>query len=360
MPESLALYRKYRPADFKEVIGQEHIVKTLENAIKLGHVFHAYLFAGSRGTGKTTLARIVAREIGAKPEDIYEIDAASNNSVDEMRVLNEAVSTLPFNSPYKVYIFDEVHMFSKSAFNALLKTLEEPPKHVVFILATTEVDKLPETVVSRCQVFEFKKPSREILKQSIVFIANREGITLDAGVADLLALFGDGSFRDAQGMLDKVIGASKDKKISLAEAEVVTGAPRAESVNRFLSALGEGKSQEAFSALHKALDSNVDAKVFLRLVLQKLRFVLLLRYAKEMEKEIGAEVSAEDLVFLKKLAGEAPKTAPTRSAVGAANAAFGITPALLSELLAVYDIVGRSVIPALPIELAIVKIFGAA
>ncbi|MFA6992937.1 MAG: AAA family ATPase, partial [Candidatus Gracilibacteria bacterium] len=156
MSEQTALYRKYRPQSFKDVIGQDHVVKTLEGALKLGNIFHAYLFAGSRGTGKTTLARIVAAELGASGNDIYEIDAASNNGVDEMRALNEAVNTMPFNSPYKVYIFDEVHMFSKSAFNALLKTLEEPPKHVIFILATTEMDKLPETVVSRCQVFQLK------------------------------------------------------------------------------------------------------------------------------------------------------------------------------------------------------------
>ncbi|MDO8590920.1 MAG: DNA polymerase III subunit gamma/tau, partial [bacterium] len=207
----IALYRKYRPRSFTEVIGQDHIVKTLEGALKLGNVFHAYLFAGSRGTGKTTLARIVAREIGASGDDVYEIDAASNNGVDEMRLLNEAVNTLPFNSPYKVYIFDEVHMFSKSAFNALLKTLEEPPKHVVFILATTEIDKLPETVISRCQVFELKRPTREVLKQSITAIAKKEGFTLEPGAGELVALLGDGSFRDTQGILQKVISASKDK-----------------------------------------------------------------------------------------------------------------------------------------------------
>ncbi|MBI2476526.1 MAG: DNA polymerase III subunit gamma/tau [Candidatus Taylorbacteria bacterium] len=338
----LALYRKYRPKAFSEVIGQDHIVKTLEGALKLGHIFHAYLFAGSRGTGKTTLARIVAQSIGASANDTYEIDAASNNTVDEMRVLNEAVSALPFESPYKVYIFDEVHMFSKSAFNALLKTLEEPPKHVVFILATTEIGKLPETVISRCQVFRLKKPTREILKQSAAAIAKKEGFTLEAGAAELIALLGDGSFRDTQGILQKIISASEDKKISLAEVETVTGAPKGSLVNGFVEALSGKAFEPALAALHGALGAGVDAKVFLELVLQKLRFILLLRYAKEMEKEIANELSPEDFQFLKNLAGAKDS---------------GISSALLSELLAAYNSVGRAYIPALPVELALMKLF---
>lgn len=336
------MYRKYRPKSFKEVIGQEHIVRTLEGALKLGNVFHAYLFAGSRGTGKTTLARIVAQEIGASANDIYEIDAASNNGVEEMRVLNEAVNTLPLESPYKVYIFDEVHMFSKSAFNALLKTLEEPPKHVVFILATTEIEKLPETVISRCQVFQLKKPSREILKQSALVVAKKEGFVLEPGAADLIALLGDGSFRDTQGILQKILSASKDKKVSLTEVEIVTGAPKGEMINNFILALEAKKLPLAIAVLHQALALNVDAKVFLKLVLQKLRFVLLLRYAKEMEKEIAEEVSPDDFVFLKERAVVADSA---------------ISSALLFELLVAYDAVGRAYIPALPIELALIQLF---
>ncbi|MES2087599.1 MAG: DNA polymerase III subunit gamma/tau [Patescibacteria group bacterium] len=341
MPE-IALYRKYRPKSFKEVIGQDHVVKTLEGALKLGNISHAYLFAGSRGTGKTTLARIVAKEIGASADDIYEIDAASNNGVDEMRILNEAVSTLPFSSPYKVYILDEVHMFSKSAFNALLKTLEEPPKHVVFILATTEVDKLPETILSRCQVFQLKRPTSEILKQSIASVAKKEGFSLEAGVGELISLLGDGSFRDTQGILQKVMSASKDKKVSLAEVEVVTGAPKSSIVNNFIEALSKKEVEPAIVALHQALEKNIDAKVFMQLVLQKLRYVLLLRYAHELEKEIADEVSPEDFKYLSSLASAKDSS---------------ISSVLLSELLLAYDSISRAHIPALPIELALVKIF---
>src|SRR3989344_3864352 len=175
----IALYRKYRPRTFKDVIGQDHVVKVLLGALELGTISHAYLFSGSRGTGKTSIARIFAREIGTTENDLYEIDAASNTSVDDVRALNESVNTLPFESKYKVYILDEVHMLSKSAFNALLKTLEEPPPHVVFILATTETHKIPETVLSRCEVYTFKNPSQETLKNLTIRSAKKEGSIID-------------------------------------------------------------------------------------------------------------------------------------------------------------------------------------
>ena len=182
-----ALYRKYRPQTFADVIGQDHIVKILEAQTKSGDVSHAYVFAGTRGTGKTSVARIFAHAIGTSANDIYEIDAASNNGVDEMRALNESVNTLPFESKYKVYILDEVHMLSKSASNALLKTLEEPPAHVIFILATTEIHKILDTVLSRCEVYTFKKPTQEVLKKVAMTVAKKAGCMIDEPSAELVA-----------------------------------------------------------------------------------------------------------------------------------------------------------------------------
>ncbi|HXK39597.1 MAG TPA: AAA family ATPase, partial [Candidatus Paceibacterota bacterium] len=150
-----ALYRKYRPQSFDAVRGQDHIVAVLSSALEKGQVGHAYLFSGTRGTGKTSVARIFAKALGIGEQDTYELDAASNRGIDDVRALRDAVHVMPFGSPYKIYIIDEVHMLTKEAFNALLKTLEEPPAHVIFILATTEFEKLPETIVSRCEVHTF-------------------------------------------------------------------------------------------------------------------------------------------------------------------------------------------------------------
>jgi DNA polymerase-3 subunit gamma/tau len=233
----IALYRKYRPHKFKEVHGQEHIVKVLEGSIEQGNISHAYLFSGSRGTGKTSVARIFAHAIGATDNDIYEIDAASNRGIDDVRELREGVNVLPLESPYKVYIIDEVHMLTKEAFNALLKTLEEPPSHAVFILATTEVDKLPDTIISRCQTFSFRKPGLSLLKDIVLRIGKEEGFTLEPAAAELISLLGDGSFRDTEVILQKVISSTEGKKISVQDVEEITGSPKSELVNNVLRGL---------------------------------------------------------------------------------------------------------------------------
>ncbi|KKR74438.1 MAG: polymerase III, subunit gamma and tau protein [Parcubacteria group bacterium GW2011_GWB2_40_8] len=203
----IVLYRKYRPLNFKDVLGQEHIVEVLKNAVNSGRVAHAYLFAGPRGTGKTSVARILAREAGCVEMDLLEIDAASSRGIDEIRALREGVRFSPLGGSVKVYIIDEVHMLTKEAFNALLKTLEEPPSHVIFILATTELDKVPETIISRCQNFTFRKISENVLRKAMLSIAVKEGFEIDEETAGLIALMADGSFRDAQGTLDQILSA---------------------------------------------------------------------------------------------------------------------------------------------------------
>ena len=207
----IALYRKYRPQSFETVVGQEQIVELLKSTISKKKISHAYLFCGGRGTGKTTVARIFARDIGCNPEDIIEIDAASNRGIDEIRELREAVRTAPFSSPYKVYIVDEAHMLTKEAANALLKTLEEPPSHVIFILATTDPEKLPATIVSRCQKVTFKSPDIDTLSKQLLYVAEQEGKEMSQETAELVARHGKGSYRDALGVLEQVFATSVKK-----------------------------------------------------------------------------------------------------------------------------------------------------
>ncbi len=340
--DHVALYRKYRPQAFADVRGQEQVVRVLERALEQGHVGHAYLFTGSRGTGKTSVARIFARAIGTQDTDLHELDAASNRGIDDVRALREAVNTLPFSSPYKVYIIDEVHMLTKEAFNALLKTLEEPPAHVVFILATTETDKLPETIVSRCEVHHFKQPSRQILKDHVTTVADEEGFTLEHAAADLIALLADGSFRDAHGILQKILFASSDKKVSVDEVSLVTGAPSNALVNEVLSALQERDASKGIAALVSAADAGVDMRVFATLLLEKLRAVLLLRYASDMKERFAEEFSPEDLALL-----------TTLSAKDSA-----ITSAVLSRFLEAYASVGRAHVAHMPLELALLDCVG--
>ena len=344
---SEVLYRKYRPQNFSDVLGQDHVVKVLEAEVKSGDISHAYLFAGTRGTGKTSIARIFAKEIGTSKNDIYEIDAASNNTVDEIRELNESVFTLPFESKYKVYILDEVHMLSKSASNALLKTLEEPPAHVVFILATTETHKIPETVLSRCEVYTFKKPSQEVLKKVAMNIAKKEGYNIDDASAELVALLGDGSFRDTLGIVQKIISYSSgvvsakaptnQRKISEEEVRLVTGAPTIDLVHGIVSAIAEGDLPLALSTVKKATSQNVDMSIFLKLILHTVRAGLLVRFnASEIIKN---ELSEKEFDFISGLA----KT---------------FSSFTLLELLTAYERTQGAYIPSLPLELALVNIIG--
>ncbi len=336
-----ALYRKYRPQKFSEVLGQDHIVKVLQSSIEQDKIAHAYIFSGSRGTGKTSVARIFAKEIGTSANDISEIDAASNTGVDNIRDLNESVNTVPFESKYKVYILDEAHMLSKGAWNALLKTLEEPPKHVIFIMATTEFEKIPETVVSRCQTFSFKKPTQKVLKEVVTAIAKKEGFSLEPASADLVALLGDGSFRDAQSILQKVMGSSKDKKISLNEVVAVTGAPRGEMINDFIRSIDEQNLELGLKSISEASEANIDLLLYFKLVLHKMRAILLLRNLKSAEDMIKEEMTDTDFTFLKDLADK--KTSKINSDT-------------LLTLLSYYDMVAKAYMPEMVLELVLGKL----
>lgn len=339
-----SLYRIHRPATFAEVVGQEQVTKPLEETAKSKKIGHAYLFAGSRGLGKTSVARIFADAIGCKENDLHEIDAASNNSVDAMRALIEGVYTLPFESTYKVYILDEVHMLSKSAWNAFLKTLEEPPAHAVFILATTELEKVPETVQSRCQVFEFKKPSRRGLAEVAVSVAKKEGYTLAPDAAELIAMLAEGSYRDALSILQKVFAGADVKTLSREVVEAATGAPKREQVHALIFALATdppaGGRGKALEAIEKAAKSGADMKLFLELVLEALRATLLIRYAPELHTSLQSELGADEFSALEKNAKEK-----------------GITHATMLAFLTAAERIRYAPIPALPLELAVLELF---
>ncbi len=335
----MALYRKYRPSGFADVRGQEEVVSVLEAAVKNGKIAHAYLFAGGRGTGKTSMARILARALEVADEDVYEMDAASNRGIDEIRELRDGVSTLPFNSKYKFYIIDEAHALTRDAWGALLKTLEEPPAHAVFVLATTELDRVPETIVSRCQTFSFKKPSHEILKKLVLDVAKKEGASLAPAGAELIALMGDGSFRDTLGILQKVLTVSEDGKLTEEEVGKVVGAPKGVLVNAFLEALAAKNIEGAIEQFHTAVAGGSEPKVFTLLAVARARAVLLLRFAPALGKELSGEYGPDDFAFLQKLAKEGT----------------ALNAAVLAELLTALIEMNRAPLPQIPLELALYR-----
>jgi DNA polymerase-3 subunit gamma/tau len=340
---SEVLYRKYRPSNFGEVMGQDHIVSVIEKSIKNKKVAHAYLFSGSRGIGKTSIARILAKDLGTHSDDIYEIDAASNRGIDDIRAIRDAVNTLPFHSTYKVYIVDEVHMLTKEAFNALLKTLEEPPAYVIFMLATTELEKIPETIISRCEVYRFKKPTVEVLSAQVQNVAKQEGFTISKASAELVALLGDGSFRDTLGALQKVIGMSKDKKLDDEEVRNALGAPSKTLIHDFVDCLATKNIDGALSTIEKVKQLNLSISTYLELVLRTLRFALLVRYAKSMHEGIKADVGDDEFEYLLE------KSKDVKS---------GISSATISEFLKAREEMNISALPELPLELAVIRVLG--
>ena len=334
------LYRKYRPASFAEVRGQEHVVETLRQAIANGRIAHAYLFAGSRGIGKTTLARIFAREIGTKDRDLIEIDAASNRGIDDIRALREEVHNLPFESPYKVYVIDEVHMLTKDAFNALLKTLEEPPAHVVFILATTEQHKLPETIVSRCQAFTLKRPGTAIIKEMVLMVAKAEGYALEPAGAELIALLADGAFRDAHTILEQAIGAAQGTTLTAGDIERITGAPASTLLLTMLDALAARDTDTALRTIHTFVAEGRDMRTTLALLTRLLRSVLLVRTAPSLVPELQSEHTDTEWRAIEHHAKGSVAT---------------INSKLLTLLLDAELRTGTTYLPELPLELACIE-----
>ncbi len=284
-----ALYRKYRPKDFDSVVGQNAIVKTLKNSIINHNFTHAYMFFGPRGTGKTTISKIFARNINClDPKDgiacgkcdhckvsfskdcidIIEIDAASNNGVDEIRELKNKISLVPSELKYKVYIIDEVHMLSIGAFNALLKTLEEPPEHAIFILATTDPQKVPETIVSRCQCFSFKKISVDTIKEKLEYVCKEEKIKIDDEVLKNIAILSDGGLRDALGLLDKLTSYT-DKKITMEDFVSINGIISNKELDEFVSSIMNGDIAKVLSSIN---DFDNDGKNLIQVITQILNY----------------------------------------------------------------------------------------
>ena len=293
----LALYRKYRPVDFNSVYGQEEVVTVIKNAIVSGKVSHAYLFCGPRGTGKTTIAKIIARLVNCEnlvdgnpcgkcynclnylnSNDIVEIDAASNNGVDEIRELRDKINLVPSNSKYKVYIIDEVHMLTTQAFNALLKTLEEPPSHVIFILATTEPHKIPLTIASRCQKFRFSKIDDKKIVERLREISNLEDITIDDDALYEIARLSDGGMRDAINFLDQLVAYSNDN-ITIDDVYKVNGSVSYEELYTLLDDVKNNNKVKLIEFVDYLDESGKDINKFVEEMLIFLKDVILYKNA---------------------------------------------------------------------------------
>ncbi|MBI1888714.1 MAG: DNA polymerase III subunit gamma/tau [Candidatus Spechtbacteria bacterium] len=297
---ALVLYRKYRPASFKDVVGQEHVVRTLTSAIAANDFAHSYLFTGPRGTGKTTLARLIAKSLNCQNRkngeyepcnkcvscdeiargvaiDLIEIDAASNRGIDEIRALKEGIRFGPTHSKYKVFIVDEVHMLTKEAFNALLKTLEEPPAHAVFVLATTEIQKVLPTIVSRSQRFDFRRLRHGEIKKRLEALAKREEKSVEPRILDVISTKADGSIRDAESMLGQIFALGNEA--TMEDIEFLLGAVDLGTLHALFEHLAAGKKPEIFTLMNAIKEQGADLEEFLRHLLRYVRWMMNSRIA---------------------------------------------------------------------------------
>jgi DNA polymerase-3 subunit gamma/tau len=369
---SQAFYRKYRPKIFSEVIGQEHVVQTLTNALKNGAVSHGYLFAGPRGSGKTTIARLLAKALNCQKRkageaepcnrcsscaeinegrniDLIEIDAASHRGIDEIRELKEGIGFAPTKSKYKVFILDESHQLTKEAFNALLKTLEEPPRHAIFILATTEIQKMMSTIVSRCQRFDFRRLKLTEIIQRLEMICEKEGIKIEKAGLELIALNSSGSFRDAESILDQATTfatepGKKEVSISAGQARELLGLVETQKISRFVDLLVEKKASQAIDLLNQAFDQGADPAQFAIALIGYLHACLLFKIGgAELHNPLTDGLTDEEFQTLKEQAGKLSEAALRQ---------------LINLLLDAQQQMKYSPIIQLPLELAIVEFCG--
>ncbi|MDX1614134.1 MAG: DNA polymerase III subunit gamma/tau [Candidatus Promineifilaceae bacterium] len=324
---SQALYRKWRPARFDQIVGQEHVTRTLQNAVAAERIGHAYLFSGPRGTGKTTTARLLAKAANCLDDvpaerpcnrcrpclainegrflDLIEIDAASNTGVDDIRDLRDKINFAPSEGRIKVYIIDEVHMLSTAAFNALLKTLEEPPAHAMFVLATTEEHKVPLTIKSRCQPFNFRLLTLDEITARLAWLVEQERLTVEGEALTMIAQHGNGSLRDAESLLDQLVAAPGDT-ITLERARLVLGTASNEAVGRLVDAWLAGDGGAGLDVIHQSLATGADARQFARQLVTYLRQVLLVQTAGD---RLPLNLAADQVSMIKQQARRADRQA---------------------------------------------------